>query len=172
MAKIVKDKYDINPKTQKFILQMCWAQHDSQWYLKTKRKYGVDVANQLNQEVILSMGKIEARHILSALGIKKGSVNSSQEFVKIINTIMDVIIPKIMKFNLIVDSDKEVTCYVDKCFTWEQVKKAGGEKTFKCSCSARQKGWTDAMGINPKIIHSKSIPEGDEICEFKVFLED
>jgi len=43
--KIIKEKYDINLNTQKFILQMCWAQHDGQWFLKSKRKYGMKEAN-------------------------------------------------------------------------------------------------------------------------------
>ena len=34
----VKDKYEIPLSTQKFILQMCMAQWDGQWYLKSKNK--------------------------------------------------------------------------------------------------------------------------------------
>ena len=97
-SNLIKEKYDINLNTQKFILQMCMAQWDGQWFLKSKRKYGMKEANELNNRVIFSMGKIEARHILSALGIKRGSIKSIPEMIKIINTFMDVIIPKVMKF--------------------------------------------------------------------------
>ncbi|MFX1601410.1 MAG: DUF6125 family protein, partial [Promethearchaeota archaeon] len=83
---MLKEKYSISLETQKFILQMCWAQHDGQWFLKSKKKYGIKEANQLNQEVVFSLGKIEARHILNALGIKKGSIKTISEIFKIINT--------------------------------------------------------------------------------------
>ncbi|MFW9874432.1 MAG: hypothetical protein ACFFG0_15105 [Candidatus Thorarchaeota archaeon] len=38
MKLLLKDKYLIALETQKFILQMCWAQHDGQWFLKSKKK--------------------------------------------------------------------------------------------------------------------------------------
>jgi len=52
MTQIIKEKYDINLETQKFILQMCWAQHDGQWFLKSKRELGIQKANDLNKMVI------------------------------------------------------------------------------------------------------------------------
>ncbi|MFX1446178.1 MAG: hypothetical protein ACFFHV_22480 [Promethearchaeota archaeon] len=67
---------------------------------KIKKKYGIEEANDLNQMVAFSIGKIEVRHILNAVGIKKGSIKSVPEMFKIMNTIMDVIIPKVMKFKI------------------------------------------------------------------------
>ena len=32
-----KEKYNLPLSSQIFILQMCWAQHDGQWFLKTKK---------------------------------------------------------------------------------------------------------------------------------------
>ena len=72
MISVIKDRYNMPQATKNFILQMCWAQHDGQWFLKAMKRYGVKEGNSLNQEVISSMGKIEARHILNTLGIKKG----------------------------------------------------------------------------------------------------
>lgn len=95
----IKEKYDIPLATQKFILQMTMAQWDGQWYLKSKKRYGINEANELNQNIVFSMGKIEARHILNALGIKDGTVNSMAKIFKIFNTFMDLLIPKVMKFN-------------------------------------------------------------------------
>jgi len=93
----IKEKFDIPLATQKFVLQMSMAQWDGQWYLKSKKKYGIKEANKLNQNVVFSMGKIEARHILNALGIKVGTVNSMAKIFKIFNTFMDLLIPKVMR---------------------------------------------------------------------------
>jgi len=76
----LKEKFEIPLKTQKFILQMCWAQHDGQWFLKTKIEFGIENANNLNKNVIRSMGKIEARHIMNSLGIHKGDIKSILKF--------------------------------------------------------------------------------------------
>jgi len=53
------------------------------------------------------MGKIEAKHIMNALGIKRGMLKTIPKIFKIMNTFMDVIIPKIMNFSFVVHSDKE-----------------------------------------------------------------
>ena len=172
MSNIFKDKHEINLSTQKFILQMCWAQHDGQWFLKTKRKDGTEVSNERNLEVIRSMSKIEAKHILNAIGYKKGVQYSIQELFKIINTILDVILPKIMKFKLYINSDKEGGALVKKCFIWEQVKKAKGEKEYNCMCMPRLQGWLYAMGVNAEVKALQLIPEGDKHCEFRFILKD
>ncbi|MFW9970298.1 MAG: DUF6125 family protein [Candidatus Odinarchaeota archaeon] len=163
----MKDKYLIPLETQKFILQMCWAQHDGQWFLKSKKKYGIKEANQLNQVVIFSMGKIEARHILNALGIKKGSIKTISELFKIMNTIMEVLIPKVMKFKFFVCSDSEGIALVEKCFIWEEVKKSKESSEYKCACNFRHKGWLEAMGVKGEIIPLERLSNGDHNCKFQ-----
>jgi len=170
--KIIKAKYDIPLATQKFVLQLCWARHDGQWFLKSKRKYGMKEANKLNQKVIFSMGKIEARHILNALGIKKGTIKSISELFRIINTFMDVIIPKVMKFKFFARSNNEGVAIVDKCFIWKEVQKSKKSSEYECACNFRHRGWLEAMGIKGKIIPVKRFPDGDNKCEFKFILNE
>ena len=167
----IKDKYKLSLNTQKFLLQMCWAQHDAQWFLKTKKEYGIEEGNHLNQTVLKSMGKIEARHVLNALGIEKGSDKTMTETFKIMNTIMDAYFPKIMKFKFIINSETEGLGIVKKCFIWDMVKKSKGESEYVCACNFRHYGWLEALGINGKIIPISRIPDGDKICEFKFVLE-
>ncbi|UCD00592.1 MAG: hypothetical protein JSV23_06795 [Promethearchaeota archaeon] len=167
MEVIQKEKYNIPLETQKFILQMCWAQHDGQWFLKSKRKYGINEANQLNQMVVSSIGKIEARHILNALGIKRASINSIPEIFKIMNTFMDVIIPKVMKFKFIIHSEREGIGLVEKCFVWKEVEKSKEAQEYICACNFRHRGWLEAMGVNGEIIPLKRISDGDDVCKFK-----
>ena len=168
----IKEKYEIPLATQKFILQMCWAQHDGQWFLKSKFKYGIEEANAMNNRVVFSMGKIEARHILSALGIKKGTLKTIPEMFKVINTFMDVIIPKVMKFRFIAHSENEGVGIVDKCFIWKEVVKSKAESEYKCACNHRHRGWIESMGVNGEIIPLKRFSNGDDCCEFKFILNE
>lgn len=170
MELLLKEKYTIPLETQKFILQMCWAQHDGQWFLKSKKEYGIEAANQLNQKVVFSMGKIEAKHILNALSIKKGTIKSISELFKLINTFMDVIIPKIMKFKFIVHSNNEGLAIVNKCFIWKEVEKSKEASEYKCACNFRHRGWLEAMGVNGDIVPLKRISDGDNRCEFKFIM--
>ena len=172
MAQILKEKFDINLATQKFILQMCWAQHDGQWFLKSKRELGIQKANELNQNVIFSMGKIEAKHIMNALGIKRGTIKTIPEIFKIMNTFMDVIIPKIMNFSFVVHSDKEGDGVVKKCFIWEEVKKSKKENEYSCACMFRHRGWLDALGVECDLNAIKRFPDGDDKCVLKFTIED
>ena len=172
MTQIIKEKYDINIATQKFILQMCWAQHDGQWFLKSKRELGIQKANDLNQNVIFSMGKIEAKHIMNALGVKRGTVKTIPEVFKIMNTFMDIIIPKIMKFKFVVHSNKEGDGVVKKCFIWEEVKKSKKENEYTCACMQRHRGWLDALGIEVDLFATKRFPDGDNECILKFIIDD
>ncbi|MFX0002348.1 MAG: hypothetical protein ACFFAA_00410 [Promethearchaeota archaeon] len=171
MEILLKDKYSIPLETQKFILQMCWAQHDGQWFLKSKKKYGIKEANQLNEIVIFSMGKIEARYIIDALGIKKGSIHTISEIFKIMNTFMDVIIPKVMNFKFLVHSESEGLALVEKCFIWKEVEKSKESSEYKCACNFRHKGWLEAMGVIGEIVPLERISNGDKICKFKFILK-
>ena len=166
----VKDKYKLSLETQKFILQMCWAQHDGQWFLKGKKEFGIEAANQLNQKVLSSMGKIEARHVLTGLNIQPGSIKSIPQIFNLMNTFMDLFIPKIMKFRFLVQSETEGFGIVEKCFIWNMVQKSKAESEYNCACNFRHRGWLEAMGVQGEIIPLKLISKGDEICQFKFIL--
>ena len=161
------DKFQIPLKTQKFILQICWAQHDGQWFLKSKKEFGIEKANSLNKNVIRSMGKIEARHTMNALGIHKGDIKSIPKCFKFFNTLMDVLIPRVMKFKFYTESNNEGLAIVEKCFIWREVQKSQKESEYTCACNSRHRGWLDAIGANGKIVPLKRISKGDNICEFR-----
>ena len=167
----IKEKYDIPLATQKFILQMSMAQWDGQWYLKSKKRYGIEEANELNQRIAFSIGKIEVQHILNALGINKGDIKTVAEMFKMMNTIMDVLIPKVMNFKFVAHSENEGVAFVDKCFIWKEVQKSKEPADYVCACNFRHNGWLDAMGVNGKIIPLKRFSNGDNSCEFKFILE-
>lgn len=166
----VKDKYKLSLETQKFILQMCWAQHDSQYFLKAKKEFGIEAANQLNQKVIFSMGKIEARHVLTGLNIQPGSIKSIPQIFKVMNTLMDLITPNVMKFRFLVQSETEGFGIVEKCFFWNMVQKSKAESEYICACNFRHRGWLEAMGVQGEIIPLKLLSKGDEMCQFKFVL--
>ncbi|UCC59288.1 MAG: hypothetical protein JSV02_05870 [Dehalococcoidia bacterium] len=165
------ERYDIPADVQKFILQLCWAQHDAQWFLKSKRRYGIEQANELNQEVIFSMAKIEARHVLSALNIPEHASKSILEIFKIMNTFMYVFFPGIMEFDMVPVSESEGVGIVNKCYIWEEVKKSKGESEYMCACNFRHRGWLEAMGAKGKILPVKRISDGDDSCEFRFVLQ-
>ncbi len=172
VGQVVKDKYDLQLSTQKFIIQTCWAQHDAQWFLKSKKEMGIREANELNQNVLMSMGKIEARHVLNALGINKNSINSMSEVFKVMNTFMYVLFPNIMKFKFIVNSKTEGIGIVKDCFIWKMVEKSNEKEQYSCACNFRHRGWLKAMGIDGDIIPISRISHGDKTCEFKFVLKD
>lgn len=170
-ATAIDERFDIPLEAQKFVLQLCWAQHDAQWFLKSKRRLGIEAANELNQEVISSMGKIEARHILNTAGIPQDAVKSIPQIFKVMNTFMHVIVPEVMKFEMTAVSDTEGVGIVDKCYVWEEVRRSRGEAEYTCACNHRHRGWLEAMGVKGKILPVSRISDGDERCEFRFILQ-
>lgn len=168
---VLHDKYNIAMDAQKLVLQLCWAQHDAQWFLKSKNKFGIEKANEVNQEVVFSIGKIEARHVLNALGIQKYTIKSVLDVFKIMNTFMYVFFPGIMDFQMIPLSETEGAGVVYTCYIWEEVRKSKGEAEYLCACNARHRGWLEAMGVKAKILPIKLISDGDDSCEFRFILQ-
>ncbi|MFX1397954.1 MAG: DUF6125 family protein [Promethearchaeota archaeon] len=166
METIVKDKYELPFETQKFLLQVCWVQHDGQWFLKTKDKFGKDVVNEINLKTTNSIGKIEAKHVLNALNIKKGSIKNIPELFKTINTFMDIFIP-ITNLSLFIHSFNKGVGRIKKCVAWDNVKNSKGEKDYECSCLYRYRGWMEAMGVSGEIITKKRLSDGDNECIFE-----
>jgi hypothetical protein len=170
-ATAIDDRFDIPLETQKLVLQLCWAQHDAQWFLKSKRRLGIEGANELNQEVITSMGRIEARHIMNALGIPRDAVRSIPEVFRMMNTFMHVIAPEIMQFDMVAVNEAGGVGLVDKCYVWEEVRRSKGESEYTCACNHRHRGWLEAMGFRGKILPVSRISDGDERCEFRFILQ-
>ena len=113
------------------------------------------------------MGKIEARHTMNSLGIHKGDIKSIPECFKFLNTLMDVLIPKVMKFKFYNESDNEGLAIVEKCFIWKEVQKSKKENEYICACNSCHRGWLEAIGVYGKIIPLKRKSEGDNTCEFR-----
>jgi len=82
------------------------------------------------------------------------------------NTFMNIIIPKIMKFQFRIHSDTEGDGFVKKCFIWEEVKKSKKENEYFCACNSRHRGWLDAIGVDGEIIPKKRFSDGDDCCLF------
>jgi hypothetical protein len=149
---------------------MCWAQHDAQWFLKSKKKFGIERANELNQEVILSMGRIEARYVLGALGLQREAIRSIPEAFKVMSALMHVVVPDIMKFEMVALSEKEGAGIVSTCYVWEEVRRSKAESEYQCACNFRHRGWLEAMGLKGKILPVRRISDGDDICEFRFIM--
>lgn len=169
-ATAVYERFDISPEAQKSILRLCWAQHDAQWFLKSKRRHGTEEANRLNQEVLSSIAKIEARHVLNALGIRR-EVRTIPEIFKVMNTFMHVFVPEVMEFEMAAVSDAEGVGIVNRCYVWEEVKRSKGEAEYICACNVRHRGWLEAMGAKGKILPVSRLSDGDERCEFRFVLQ-
>lgn len=62
-----------------------WWSHDGQWFLKTKDRFGPEVAMELNEAAARALGKIEMRRLRKLLGLS--DVNDCEGFARLLATL-------------------------------------------------------------------------------------
>ncbi len=73
---------ELKPAERRELLRELWWAHDARWFLKVAQELGFDTANRLNQAVIRSMGKTEAKELMTRTGAQLANIGDIKEFIE------------------------------------------------------------------------------------------
>ncbi|MCJ7831118.1 MAG: hypothetical protein MUP86_01140, partial [Dehalococcoidia bacterium] len=150
------------PAEREELLRELWWAHDGRWFLRTAQELGFDTANRLNQAVIRSMGKKEARELMTRTGAQIADIG---DIVEIIRTGGEIYWPEEHKHEMEVVGESLIVGHVLQCYVWEEVNKSVGLAYYRCAAPIRFRGWVDAFGVPGEVIASKEIDECNGSCE-------
>lgn len=145
------------------ILKENWFSHDGRWFLKVAQELGFDVANRLNQIVIRSMGKTEAKRFLKESNF--GEVKKIEDLLYIFNEGCRLYYPKEHEYEFKIIDKNTILGIVTKCIAFDGVKKAGVTDFYQCGCMTRHGAWLEAFGLDGEAFIRKSMMKGDNVCE-------
>lgn len=157
----------LTPEVKAQLLCQNWASHDARWYLKVGLECGFDVANKLNKDAIRSIGRTEIKRLLKAT--QSSEIKTAEDFVKIQKIACEVYFPPpMLEGEIKVTGEDSFVGITTKCYGFEEVRKAGGMKTYECACGARHEGWLAACGLRGEVRILRSMMQGDPVCEIMV----
>lgn len=155
-----EEKYDMIRKN--------WLSHDARWQMQVVSHFGWEMGNKLNKAVSRDMGKVMMYRMMKTLGITQ--VKNMDELMRIEGAVVYLNFPNFYPGQIKSLSDLSVQLHIEKCNTYENVKKANAIDKFECACFEFRSGLFDALGIDVEQELQKCLIKGDNCCEifFKV----
>jgi len=152
----------LNPAEREKLLRDLWIAHDGRWFLRAVQEWGFDTANRVNQAIIRSMGKKEAKELMDRTGAQIADIGDIVEIIKMGG---EIYWPEEHEYEIKISGDSLIIGRVLRCYVWENVNKAGGLLSYRCAAPTRFSGWVDAFGVPGEVIASKDCDECNGSCE-------
>jgi len=153
---------ELSPTEREKLLRDLWVAHDGRWFLKTAEEYGFDTANRLNQTIIRSMGKKEAKELMTRTGTQIADVDDIKTFMEMGGGIYW---PEEHEYEIEIAGDNLILGHVLKCYVWENSRKAGALGPYRCAAPIRFRGWVDAFGVPGEVTGSSDVDRCNGSCE-------
>ncbi len=146
------------------VLRKNWLSHDARWQMAVFQQFGWDAGNRLNKEVGRQMGKVAMHRLMKRLGIS--GVKSLSELKRVCEIAMDLFFPPPdFEYHFEQVSDTKLVGTIQRCVTYDNVRRVGVEKYYECGCFAMRAGWYAALGVNVEETLGKCLKAGDGQCE-------
>ncbi|MFX1276433.1 MAG: hypothetical protein ACFFBP_23320 [Promethearchaeota archaeon] len=153
------------PEKEKFnMMSKNWLSHDARWQIGSVMFLGWDKANKLNQDVTKQIGKILMFRLMNALNISQ--VNNFHELMLLLGTAIYLnfsVNPS--NWQMEIFSNELCKVEIEKCLTFENIKRAGAIGNYDCACFALREGFFDALNLQVEQSCQKSLMKGDDKCE-------
>ncbi|MGD0765224.1 MAG: DUF6125 family protein [Dehalococcoidia bacterium] len=153
---------ELKPEERAKLLRDLWIAHDGRWFLKIAEEFGFDTANRINQAIIRSMGKKEAKELMIRTGARIANIDDVKRFLEMGG---DIYWPEEHKREMEVIGDSVILGRVLQCYVWSNVNKAGGLSAYRCAAVIRFRGWVDAFGVPGEVTGSSECDKCNGSCD-------
>ena len=153
---------ELKPAEREALLRELWVAHDGRWFLKAAEELGFNTANRLNQAVIRSMGKKEAREFMTRSGAQVANASDFKRFLEMAGPLYW---PEEHVWRIEILTDNLMTGRVLHCYVWENVSKAGGLSFYRCAAPIRFRGWLEGVGVPGEVTGSSECDTCNGSCE-------
>lgn len=141
------------PREREALLIKCWMSHDARWFMAVASEFGMEVTNRLNQIAAHEVGKAECKRVVKALQLPR--VESLDDLLLIQEVLIGLLGPDLLDYRVNKVSENSGRVHVQRCFAYENARRAGVAEELNCGIFARVTGWIEALGlpyeIEPKL---------------------
>jgi len=153
---------ELSPMEKAALLRDLWIAHDGRWFLAVAADLGFETANRLNQAVLNSMAKKEARELMTRTGTKIADPGDFRKFLEMAGPLYW---PEGHGYQIDDLEGNVITGHVSHCYVWENVNKAGGTSTYRCAAPLRFRAWLEGLGVPGEITGNGECDTCNGSCE-------
>jgi len=141
---------------------------DGPWFLEVENEIGFDKAFEIDLGVWKKYGPVIIKRIIKMLSITDNDLNSFIRILEIICEIDDT------KFTIKEKTQNEALILIDYCPWYENLKRSKRENLVRCDVVDKTifPEWIQSFNPDLKLELSRSIPEGHDRCEWRIFIKD
>jgi Family of unknown function (DUF6125) len=153
---------ELSPAEKEKLLRDMWVAHDGRWFLAVAAEFGFEAANKLNQTVLRSMGKKEARELMTRSGVE---VKNASDFKAFLEMAGPLYWPEEHTYEIGDAGASTVTGHIVHCYVWENVNKGGGTSFYQCAAPLRFRAWLEGIGLRGEVIATKECSSCNGSCD-------
>ena len=141
---------------------------DGLWFLEVEKKYGFDQAFEIDLAVWKRYGPIMIKRIKKAMNISDDKLDSFLKIFKVLCTLDGT------KFKTVEKSSNQALIQIIYCPWWENLKGSNRQNLVHCDIvdKAIFPEWAKAFNPNLKFELKKSLPDGDDVCECLISIQE
>ncbi|UED86265.1 hypothetical protein [Streptomyces profundus] len=161
---------DLPPAKEIALLRQGWWLHDARWYQAVKNRFGQDVANELNAEVMRFVARrvatLYSRQHPTAAGA------TSEEVAEALEALAGLMFTRAMvrleSGGFEGDTWETV---ISEHFALRMLKASNSLAGYQCPCLELRAGWFEGIGVRAADEVVECMREGASVCRFRACLK-
>ncbi len=142
-----------------------WWRHDAGWYQGVARRYGFEVANEINKEALKFVAERVGRNIAK----KRDQPLKDMEFsevVKAFGECCEAMWPReFLDYNSRITGPETFEVNIVRNFAIEMLKRADTLDKYECPCLPLREGWFKGLGLKPdENRRVQCVLDGCDVC--------
>jgi hypothetical protein len=144
-----------------------WWLHDARWYQGVLRRFGPEVANEINTEALQFVCRRIARWYRTTHGLDFTQMPMA-EFVKRFAEIPQISwTEKMMAVEHHALSEDEWETVISEHFVLKMLKAARSVESYRCICPEMRAAWFEGIGVSMTDRRLECMLEGAKVCRFR-----
>lgn len=160
----------VTPTAADLPLRQFWWLHDARWYQGVARRFGQEVANEINAEAL----NFVARRVAAWYVREHGPVdpNDLDAVVKAFGEISRIMwSDEMMDYENVVEGPERWDTVISRNFALKMLAAAGTLEGYECPCPDLRAGWFEGMGVCVRDRRTQCLRDGDAACRFHAIVQ-
>lgn len=148
-----------------------WWLHDGAWYQNVAKRFGFEVANELNQESLRYMAMRTMQTYLRENNVDTNFANFEDFTKHLMEATLGMWPATWLQTEVHILGPDTFDVIVTRNFAVEMLRRAGTLEHYQCPCLAARQGWFAGIGVKHYDQELKCMVRGDDVCQLRARIE-